>query len=55
VRLWERYTARRRRKMHERYEQERARQKALNARDTQTSMRDVADNTAITQSTFQAQ
>jgi hypothetical protein len=46
VQLWERYVARRNRKTRERYEQEKARQKALWNQDAQQAMRDIATGSA---------
>ena len=44
MRLLNRLTARRRRKAHERYLQERERQRLLAERDTEQTIRDVATN-----------
>jgi hypothetical protein len=55
VKPWDRYQARRRRKVREAYEQEKARQKALNERDTLAAMRWAADNSAFAQTAFWAQ
>ncbi|MGZ8695566.1 MAG: hypothetical protein ACXWYS_09025 [Gaiellaceae bacterium] len=46
MKLWERYVARRKRKAHERYEQEKARQKALYGQDAQQAIRDTATGSA---------
>ena len=49
MKLWAWYTARRRRKMRERYLQERARQRALTGIDAQQEVRDVATGSAAAQ------
>jgi len=52
VKLFHRLGARRRRKAHERYLAERARQLELSGRDAQQSIRDLAHNSAAQNSTF---
>jgi phage gp36-like protein len=47
--LWNRMVARRRRKAHERYLLERARQQALEEQDTQEAIRDAARQSGATQ------
>ncbi len=46
MKLWERHVTGRNRKAHERYEQEKARQKALHAQDGQQAIRDTATGSA---------
>jgi hypothetical protein len=52
MKILERFTAQRRRKAHEAYEREQARQRALNEQDVQESMRDVVTGQAGTQQGF---
>ncbi len=47
--LWKRYIARRHQKEHERFEAERARQKALSAQGAQEAVRDAAEGSAVAQ------
>jgi len=49
VNLWKRYVARRHRKANERFEAERARQKALEEQDAQEAVREVALGSAAAQ------
>jgi len=49
VNLWKRYVARRHRKAHERFEAERARQKALAGQDAQEAVRNVTQGSAASQ------
>jgi hypothetical protein len=49
VSIWERLVARRRRKTHERYLAERARQKGLEGQDVEEAMRRVAQQSGASQ------
>ena len=49
MKLWAWYTARRKRKLHEQYLQERARQRALTGVNTEQEMRHVSTGSAAAQ------
>jgi hypothetical protein len=49
MKLWDMIVARRQRKVHERHERERARQKALAAQEPQEAVREVATSMGVRQ------